>query len=168
MLGEHVVELAHILGANMRKIYAANHAYGPREAPIDVTAKVNVIAGYDQYDGKWIDVDYATDTGAVRPAKVYGAENVVMFGSWVTTESPDGRDLPPDMKWEGGVSGKPYVFAEHVIPNVVCSLPKALLPKAKELAGSGELPMNLCENKACYLDALRSGGAAEARARCAR
>ena len=36
-----------------------------------------------------------------------------MFGSWVASEMPDGKDLPPDMKWEGGVSGKSYVFKEH-------------------------------------------------------
>lgn len=166
MLGEHVVELAHVLGANMRKVYGANRAYGPREAPIDISAKVDVIADYDKYDGKWIDVDYATDTGVTRPGKVYGADKVVMFGSWIGTETPDGRDLPPNMAWEGGVSGKPYVFREHAIANAVCSLPKALLPKAKELAGNGELPMNLCANKACYVDALKTGTAAAAREKC--
>jgi hypothetical protein len=166
MLGEHAIELAHIIGANMRKVYEPNRAYGTREAPLNVTGKTTVIADYDQYDGKFIDVDYATDTGVTRPAKVHGDDKVVMFGSWIGTESPDGRDLPPDMKWEGGVSGKPYVFKDHALQGTVCSLPKSLLPKAKELAGSGELPMNLCAKKACYVDALRSGGVAAARQRC--
>jgi hypothetical protein len=151
----------------MRKVYAANRAYGPREAPLNVTGKVTVIADYDKYGEKFIDVDYATDTGVTRPAKIHGADNVEMFGSWVGTETPDGRDLPPSMKWEGGVAGKAYDFREHALPDAVCSLPKALLPRAKELAGAGELPMNLCANKACYVDALRTGGAAAARERCA-
>jgi hypothetical protein len=167
MLGEHVIELAHIIGANMRKVYEANRAYGAREAPLNITGKVNVIADYDKLGDKWIDVDYATDTGVTRPGKVYGDANVEMFGSWIGTETPDGRDLPPDMKWEGGVSGKPYVFKDHTLANTVCSLPKSLLPKAKELAGSGELPMNLCAKKKCYVDALRAGGAAAARTQCA-
>ncbi len=164
MLGEHVVELAHVLGVNMRKVYVANKIYDARD--LGIAAKVDVIADYDKYEGKWIDVDYATDTGVVRPAKVYGADKVEMFGSWIATETPDGRDLPPDMKWEGGVSGKPYVFSEHAVAGTVCSLPKSLLPKAKELAGNGELPMNLCANKACYVDALKNGTATAARDRC--
>jgi hypothetical protein len=166
MLGEHVVELTHVLGVSMRKVYGANKAYEARD--LGLTGKVDVIADYDKYEGKWIDVDYATDTGVVRPAKTYGADKVEMFGSWVASEAPDGTDLPPDMQWEGGVSGKPYVFKKHVIPNTVCSLPKALLPKAKELAGTGELPMNLCANKACYVDALKNGTSTAARERCAR
>lgn len=166
MLGEHVIELAHVLGVNMRKVYVANQIYDARD--LGITAKVDVIADYDKYGDKWIDVDYATDTGVVRPAKVYGADKVEMFGSWIGTETPDGRDLPPDMKWEGGVGGKPYVFREHALASAVCSLPKSLLPKAKELAGNGELPMNLCANKACYVDALKTGTATAARDRCAR
>jgi hypothetical protein len=167
MLGEHAVELAHVLGANMRKVYEPNRAYGAREAPLNITGKVNVIADYDQLDGKYIDVDYATDTGVTRPGKTFGDDKVVMFGSWVGTESPDGRDLPPDMKWEGGVSGKPYVFKEHALQNTVCSMPKNLLPKVKELAGSGELPMNLCAKKKCYVETLRTSGVAAARTQCA-
>lgn len=167
MLGEHAVELAHIIGANMRKVFEPNRAYGPREAPLNVTGKTIVVADYDQYDGKFVDVDYPTDTGVTRPGKVHGDDKVAMFGSWTGTETPDGRDLPPDMKWEGGVSGKPYVFKDHALQGTVCSMPKSLLPKVKELAGSGELPMNLCAKKACYVDALRTGGAAAARQRCA-
>ena len=165
MLGEHVTELAHLVGANMRKVYTANRRYAPSD--VGVAARTNVIADYDQYDGKFIDVDYATDTGVTRPGKVHGDDKVVMFGSWIGTETPDGRDLPPEMKWEGGISGKPYVFKEHALQNTVCSMPKSLLPKVKELAGSGELPMNLCAKKSCYVDALRSGGVAAARQRCA-
>lgn len=166
MLGEHVLELAHVIGAPMTRVYRADEIYGPQRPPMNVTAPVDVIADYDSYDGKLIDVDYPTHGSAVRPARVVGAENVVMFGSWIGTETPDGRDFPRNMAWEGGISGRPYVFAEHSLPNRVCSMPKALLPALKELTGGGDVPRNLCANKACYLDALANGGAAAARERC--
>ncbi len=144
MMGEHVVEMSHVLGINMRKVYAANTAIAPT-----TTAKVKVIADYDTYDGKYIDVDYPTDTGAKRPASVHGADQVVMFGSWGATELPDGKDLPPDMKWEGGVSGKYYDFQEHAVEGVVCSMPKSSLPELKQLASArgGELPADFCAKK---------------------
>ncbi|MBK6460747.1 MAG: L,D-transpeptidase [Myxococcales bacterium] len=152
MMGEHVVELAHAIGVNMRKVYVANKIYTPPHAP------VKVIADYDQYDGKAIDVDYPTDTGVVRPGKVLGADKVVMFGSWVASELPNGKDLPPNMKWEGGVAGDYYVFAEHALKNTVCSAPKADLAKLGAYAKlKGELPTNFCAQKACYLSALRAG-----------
>jgi hypothetical protein len=91
-----------------------------------------------------------------------------MFGSWVASETPGGKDFPPDMKWEGGVDGKPYVFKDHVLPNTVCSMPRALLPALKQLAGAdGLVPPQLCAKKACIVKALREGGAAAARERCA-
>jgi hypothetical protein len=161
MMGEHVTELAHVLGINMRKVWAANQMVDNPTA-----ATVEIIADYDTLDGKYIDVDYATDVGVVRPAKVHGAESVVMFGSWVATEMPNGKDLPPDLKWEGGVAGKPYVFAEHARQGLVCSFAKPLLPALKRLQAQtgGELPPSLCAKKACIVEALRAG--ADARARC--
>ena len=153
MLGEHVVELAHAIGINMRKSYLPNAVVVPR-AP----APVEVIADYDRYDGKLVDVDYPTDTGVVRPAKVVGAANVAMFGSWVATELPNGQDLPPSMKWEGGVAGDWYVFSEHALANTVCSVPKADLPKLRGFIAQqkGELPKDFCAKKACVLSALRA------------
>ncbi len=144
MMGEHVVEMSHVLGINMRKVYAANTAITPT-----TTAKVKVIADYDTYEGKFIDVDYPTDTGAKRPASVHGADKVVMFGSWVATEMPDGKDLPGDMKWEGGVAGRWYDFQEHAVEGAVCSMPKSSLPALKELAAArgGELPTDFCAKK---------------------
>ncbi len=144
MLGEHVVELAHILGISMRKVYEPNKPYRPT-----TTAQVKVIADYDTYEGKYIDVDYPTDSGAKRPASVHGAEKVVMFGSWVLKESPDGKDLPPDMKWEGGVSGKFYDFNEHAKMDLVCSMPKSSLNDLKGIATrlGGELPADFCAKK---------------------
>ena len=61
MLGEHVLELAHVIGFNR----------GARNMP------VNVIAGFDQLQGKNIDVDYPS-TGWTRPA----ASQSVVFPIW--------------------------------------------------------------------------------------
>lgn len=157
MLGEHIVELTHILGVSMRKVYEPNKPYRPT-----TTASVTVLADYDTLDGKFIDVDYPTATGATRPAKVHSEDKVVMFGSWVSAETPDGRDMPPNMKWEGGVTGKYYVFAEHATRDQVCSVPQRDLAKLKTL---GDLPASFCSKKACVLDALRGGR--DARAACA-
>jgi hypothetical protein len=155
MLGEHVVELTHAIGINMRKVYQPNAGFSPK-----TTASVQVIADYDTYEGKWIDVDYPTDTGVVRPGKVYGAASVAMFGSWVASELPNGKDLPPNMKWEGGVAGDYYVFAEHVLPNAVCSVAKTDLPALRTyVSRKGELPKDFCAQKACYLTAIRAGKA---------
>ncbi|CAN5227203.1 hypothetical protein BH09MYX1_BH09MYX1_49710 [soil metagenome] len=156
MMGEHVVELTHAIGIDMRKLYRANESFVPK-----TPATVAVTADYDMYDGKYIDVDYPTDTGVVRPGRVYGDSQVAMFGSWVASEQPDGRDLPPNMKWEGGVTGDYYVFAEHVLPNTVCSAPKADLEKLRAYVAKtgGEVPSNFCAKRSCYLDAIRAGKA---------
>jgi hypothetical protein len=155
MNAEHVIELTHIIGLSMRKLYDANKVYNPRSS-----AAVNVISDYDQLDGKYVDVDYPTWSGATRPGTIYGPENVVMFGSWMATETPDGSDLPASQKWEGGVSGKYYVFAEHARQNVVCSVEKVDLPMLKTFANAsanhGELPVGFCAQKDCILGALRS------------
>jgi hypothetical protein len=161
MMGEHVTELAHVLGVNMRKVWTANQMY---ENP--TTAKTEVIADYDMLDGKYIDVDYATDVGVVRPGKVHGDDKVVMFGSWVATETPDGSDLPADMKWEAGISGKPYVFKAHAKSDQVCSYAKRDLAALKRLQAQtgGVLPQSMCAKKACIVDALRAN--ADAKTRC--
>lgn len=144
MQGENVTEMVHVLGINMRKVYTANSMITPT-----TTADVKVIADYDTLDGKYIDVDYPTDTGAVRPGKTYGDDKVTMFGSWVATETPDGRDLPQSLKWEAGVSGKLYVFAEHAKPGWVCSVGAKDLAKLKTVAANngGAIPADFCQKK---------------------
>jgi hypothetical protein len=144
MMGEHVVELTHIVGVNMRKLYHPNDPITPTS-----TASVNVLADYDTYEGKFIDVDYPTDIGVVRPGKVHGDDNVAMFGSWVASETPDGVDLPPDTQWEGGVQGKLYVFNEHAKHGFVCSMPKGSLASLKDVANQtgGILPADFCTKK---------------------
>jgi len=161
MMGEHVTELAHVLGINMRKVWTANQMYAS-----PTTATTQVIAGYDTLDAKFIDVDYPTDVGVTRPGKVHGDAKVDMFGSWVASEMPSGQDLPPDMKWEGGVSGKPYVFAEHAKMGLVCSYAKRDLAGLKRVQTrlGGELPASVCAKKQCIVDAIRAG--ADAKARC--
>lgn len=155
MMGEHVVELTHIMGVSMRKVYDADRAYTPTNK-----APVTVLDDYDQWNGKYVDVDYPTASGVVRPGKATDlppGSQVEMFGSWVATEAPDGSDLPPNAQWEGGVSGKWYVFAKHALPNTVCSVPKADLPKLKELQRvRGELAKDFCAKKACILDAVHA------------
>lgn len=155
MMAEHIVEFTHVIGVSMRKVYTANKAYPPNT---DTT--VNVISGYDMLDGQYVDVDYPTHTGAVRPASVYGAENVTMFGSWVATETPNGSDHPSSMKWEGGVPGKYYVFREHAKTNQVCAVDKVDMSKLKTFAASlpnAELPKGFCAKKTCIVQALRAG-----------
>lgn len=161
MNGEHVTEVAHLVGVNMRKVWVADQIY---EDPSTADARVNVIKdAYDQYDGKPIDVDYATDTGVTRP------QGSVMFGSWVATETADGSDLPLSLKWEGGVAGKAYVFKEHALPNMVCSFPEALLQTANPAknrkegamrtwakANGGVVPKGICEKKACVIEKLKT------------
>jgi hypothetical protein len=159
MNGEHVVELAHMLGISMRKTYGANQSYANPSA-----AKVTVSDDYDMLDGKYIDVDYATDTGVVRPGVTYGDDKVTMFGSWIASVAPDGKDLPPDMKWEGGVNGKPYVFADHARADMVCSFAKKDLAGVKKLVAEvgGELPRTVCQKKQCISDAIAAGNDAKA------
>jgi hypothetical protein len=161
MNGEHVTEVAQLVGINMRKVWVADQIY---EDPSTNKAKVRVVKdAYDQYDGKPIDVDYATDVGVTRP------QGSVMFGSWIASETADGSDLPLSMKWEGGVAGKPYVFKEHVLPNMVCSFPEALLQTANAAknrkegamrtwakANGGVVPKGICAKKACVIEKLRT------------
>ncbi len=144
MMGEHIVEMTHILGVNMHKVYRANERIRPT-----TTADVKVIADYDTYEGKYVDVDYPTHGSAVRPATVHGRDKVVMFGSWVASETPDGKDLPPDMKWEGGESGNYYDFQEHAERGWVCSMPKSSLSALADIARQrrGVLPADFCAKK---------------------
>jgi hypothetical protein len=151
MMGEHVVEVAHVTGISMRKVYARDRHVNPPK-----TVKVNLIATYDTYGDKYIDVDYPTTGAMKRPGTVFGNEKVEMFGSWVATEMPNGRDLPADFKWEGGVSGKPYVFASHAQQSWVCSVAPEHLARLSAFATSrgGEVPPEFCAKKDCVLKAL--------------
>jgi hypothetical protein len=163
MMGEHVVELAHLSGISMRKVYAKNAQVSPAGA-----ARVTVITGYDSFGGNYVDVDYPTDahvspSTVTRPAKVYGADRVTMFGSWVASEAP--FDLPTSFQWEAGISGRPYVFANHVQKDWVCSVAPAHLARLSSFITRNQgLPAGFCQKKACVLDALAAS--ADPKARC--
>ena len=117
MMGEHVVELAHVAGIDMHKVYTANATVNPPRP-----AKVTVLADYDRYDDgsglKYVDSDYPTNIDVpagtepmVRPGKVFGDANVAMFGSWVASETPSGSDLPRTSSsravWRGNRTSSP-------------------------------------------------------------
>lgn len=165
MNGEHVTEVAHLVGVSMRKVWGADAIY---ENPSTANATVKVIADYDTYGGKPVDVDYPTaDPTANSGPPVERPKDSVMFGSWIGTESPDGSDLPADMKWEAGISGKPYVFKAHAIPNMICSVPEARVKALRAWADTlpnKEVPKGFCAKKECILDALKNGG--EPKAAC--
>lgn len=151
MMGEHVVELATIIGIDMHKLYKAASSYKPT-----TTATVTILANeYDQYEGKYIDVDYPTDVGVTRPGVAKGNDQVVMFGSWVAKQLPNGADLPPDMKWEGGVNGQLYDFQEHAQRGWVCSMPPSMLGELAQVAAKtgGRLPNDFCAKKYACDDA---------------
>ena len=159
MLGEHVTELAHLVGVNMRKVWTADAIY---ENP--TAAKVKLSAEYDTYDGKPVDVDYPTETtmglgpnGVSAPIRAPGA---VMFSTWVGTETADGSDHSASMKWEAGVSGKLYVFKEHE-KKFVCSVPEASIKSLRAFAATlpgATLPAGFCAKKKCVLDTLKANG----------
>jgi hypothetical protein len=160
MLGEHVVELTHLLGVNMRTVYTAQSWITPQ-----VKSSVNVIADYDQLQGKYVDVDYPTDVGAVRPHISYGRDKVEMFGSWVGTERSDGKDLAKPLKWEAGIKDKFYKFEEHAKQGWICSVPQPLLGRLGKLAKtfpSSRLPADFCSKRDCVVKALSEGKDAKA------
>lgn len=76
MQGEHVVELAQLLGLPMNTTNAPGTARSIR-------VNVNVIEGYDVVNGESIDVEYPRVAGAVAPR---GA--VRMFPTWSSNDFP--------------------------------------------------------------------------------
>lgn len=77
MQGEHVVELAQLIGLDMR----VPHRSGDAKT---IRAKVSVSYDYDQWQGALVDVDYPTQPSVKRPS---GA-NVAMFSTWSSDEFP--------------------------------------------------------------------------------
>jgi hypothetical protein len=138
MMGEHVVELAHLVGFDMGTVHARDKFYNtPRVVPVTVLSA----SMYDTFEGKSVDVDYPTGVGITRPKG-----NVEMFGSWVATGYADGSDLPMDEAWEGGVRGKKYSFAAHSRKGWVCSLPM------RQLAGKTGMraPKGFCSAPSAF------------------
>lgn len=80
MQGEHVVELAHLLGVDMTtKIWSGNSS-----APLDARVPVKVLVGEpDVYEGQGVDVAYAAREGVRRPS------NGKVFRTWRSQDFPE-------------------------------------------------------------------------------
>lgn len=71
MVGEHVVELAHLIGVDMTtKVQTGSSVTG-------LNVPVTVIRKPDTWKGQNVDVDYAAERGVARPTT-----NVKMFKTW--------------------------------------------------------------------------------------
>ncbi len=77
MQGEHVVELAHILGMKMNVPHKSSEKF-------TIGVKVNVIADYDLWAGKYVDVDYPALSTVKRPP----ADKSVVFPTWKSQDLP--------------------------------------------------------------------------------
>jgi hypothetical protein len=76
MQGEHVVELANLLGIDMSKPHSAGESF-------KLDLKVTISKDFDVFEGQNVDVDYPVAAGVTRPTT-----NVRMFATW------DSRDFP--------------------------------------------------------------------------
>lgn len=174
MLGEHVTEVAHALGINMRTIWDVNPGRSGRQAGRNPSSSqwreapvptVTVIDGYDDLEGKPVDIDYPAygdDPGDAPAKSMERPAGSTMFTAWIASESDTGQDLPGSGKWEAGVSGKPYVFsdAKRLRRGWVCSIPKQDIDAVFTWLGGREVPRGFCRNEAvkrCYLQAARDG-----------
>lgn len=96
MQGEHVVELAHLIGVNMTtKLWSTSAGSDPiiRNLKVPVTV---IRDRADTWKGQNVDVQYPAKRGVMRPT-----ENVKMFRAWRSNDFPswvcrvDARNLPP-------------------------------------------------------------------------
>jgi hypothetical protein len=76
MQGEHVVELANLLGVDMSKPHSAND-----RATLNVP--VTISTDFDKLDGHYVDVDYPAAKGVTRPSG-----DVTMFRTWDSVDFP--------------------------------------------------------------------------------
>jgi hypothetical protein len=76
MQGEHVVELAHMLGMDM----SYPHKSGETD---ELEVAVTIVKDYDVHEGQLVDVDYPVQPGVVRPTG-----NVRMFRTWDSNDFP--------------------------------------------------------------------------------
>jgi hypothetical protein len=80
MQGEHVVELAHLLGKDMTRPHDVDDGLDLR-APAGGWV-VKVVADFDRVGGKIVDVDYPAWTGFTRPT----GPDVVVYPTWSADE----------------------------------------------------------------------------------
>jgi hypothetical protein len=90
MQGEHVVELAHLIGVDMSTTVHKGASVAGLDVPVSVLGKP------DTWKGKSVDVDYPATEGVKRPTT-----NVMMFKAWSADQLAsfvcplNKRDLPP-------------------------------------------------------------------------
>lgn len=77
MQGEHVVELAHLMGMNMAIPHKSTEKF-------TLSVKVDVIPDYDLWNGKYVDVDYPVQSGVKRPP----ADKTALFATWKSQDLP--------------------------------------------------------------------------------
>lgn len=77
MQGEHVVELAHLLGMNMAIPHKSTEKF-------TLTVKVEVIPDYDVWNGKYVDVDYPVQAAVKRPP----ADKSIVYPTWNSQALP--------------------------------------------------------------------------------
>ena len=77
MQGEHVVELAQLMGVNLRSTYSAS-------AVLNLNVVVDVINGYDTVNGKFVDVNYPAEPGVALPPLSQSR----VFPTWKSQDFP--------------------------------------------------------------------------------
>jgi len=82
MQGEHAVEMAHLLGADMTRRHMASDKH-----VVNRPGLVRILSGYDSWNGQLVDVDYPAESSVVRPTPRY----TMLFPTW------DARQLPRDV-----------------------------------------------------------------------
>lgn len=88
MQGEHVVEMAQLLGAdmsaNVSKDYSANKVFEKLEINVTVLEGIDNVKEEENFRGMAVDVDYAAEPSVRRPS-----ESVMMFKPWKGGEQPN-------------------------------------------------------------------------------
>lgn len=99
MEGEHVVEMAHLLGIDMSKPHLVSERF-------TLAAQVTVSPEFDTWNNQNVDVDYPVEPGVKRPTT-----NVKMFKTWDSNDFPTfvcayqkNRPLGPDHCATAGVN----------------------------------------------------------------
>jgi hypothetical protein len=77
MAGEHVVEMASLLGVNMSQ----PHKVGDKS---QVNLKITVQNDFDTFNGKLVDVDYPAEKGVVRPPPAQAK----LYRTWLSDDFP--------------------------------------------------------------------------------
>lgn len=138
MMGEHIIELTHLIGADMEAIYrplARKRHATDYELKLEHPVLVDYTIEYDSYEGKPVDSEYPTYDYAANPMK-RPTGDVEMFGTWFASTTPN--DLPGVTKGKGGA---PFDFEIRKTTGWVCSMPGDM---AASLVG-GKIPAGYCQ-----------------------